>query len=98
MLHDLASAAAVVMLRGLNVYGMTQAGADLIEQGAPAFDGAAPILSQLCKAEVAEREVRSIAYQTKAARFPADPVPENASSENERNLARSKLTEAGGFA
>jgi DNA replication protein DnaC len=30
-----------------------------------------PILSQLLKAEVAEREVRSIAYQTKAARFPA---------------------------
>ena len=57
VLHDLASAAAVVMLRGLNVYGMAQAGADLIEQGAPAFDGAAPILSQLCKAEVAEREV-----------------------------------------
>jgi hypothetical protein len=30
-----------------------------------------PILSQLLKAEVAEREVRSIAFQIKAARFPA---------------------------
>ena len=30
-----------------------------------------PILSQLLKAEVAEREVRSIAYHMKAARFPA---------------------------
>ena len=30
-----------------------------------------PILSQLLKAEMAEREVRSIAYQIKAARFPA---------------------------
>ncbi len=30
-----------------------------------------PILSQLLKAEVAEREVRSIAYHLKAARFPA---------------------------
>ena len=29
-----------------------------------------PILSQLLKAEMAEREVRSIAYQIKAARFP----------------------------
>jgi len=32
---------------------------------------AVPMLSQLLKAEVAEREVRSIAYQIKAARFPA---------------------------
>jgi DNA replication protein DnaC len=30
-----------------------------------------PILSQLLKAEMAEREVRSIAYHMKAARFPA---------------------------
>jgi len=69
--HDPASAAVVVMLRGLKMYGMAQAASDLIEQGAPAFDTAVPILSQLLKAEVAEREVRSIAYQMKAARFPA---------------------------
>ena len=30
-----------------------------------------PILSQLLKAELAEREVHSIAYHMKAARFPA---------------------------
>ena len=71
MRHDPASAAVVVMLRGLKMYGMAQAVSDLIEQGAPAFDAAVPILSQLLKAEVAEREVRSIAYQIKAARFPA---------------------------
>lgn len=71
MRHDPASAAVVVMLRGLKMYGMAQAVDDLIEQGAPAFDAAVPILSQLLKAEVAEREVRSIAYQMKAARFPA---------------------------
>ena len=71
MRHDPASAAVVVMLRGLKMYGMAQAVADLIEQGAPAFDAAIPILSQLLKAELAEREVRSIAYQIKAARFPA---------------------------
>ena len=71
MRHDPASAAVVVMLRGLKMYGMAQAVGDLIEQGAPAFDAAVPILSQLLKAEVAEREVRSIAYQIKAARFPA---------------------------
>ncbi len=42
-----------------------------MEQGSPAFDAAVPMLSQLLKAETAEREVRSIAYQIKAARFPA---------------------------
>ena len=71
MRHDPASAAVVVMLRGLKMYGMAQAVGDLIEQGAPAFEAAVPMLSQLLKAEMAEREVRSIAYQIKAARFPA---------------------------
>jgi hypothetical protein len=47
MRHDPASAAVVVMLRGLKMYGMAQAAGDLIEQGAPAFDAAVPILSQL---------------------------------------------------
>ncbi len=37
----------------------------------PALQAAVPIISQLLKAETAEREVRSIAYQIKAARFPA---------------------------
>ena len=59
------------MLRSLKMYDMAQAVSDLTEQGAPAFDTAVPILSQLLKAELAEREVRSIAYQIKAARFPA---------------------------
>ena len=59
------------MLRSLKMHGMAQAVGELVEQGAPAFDAAVPILSQLLKAELAEREVRSIAYQIKAARFPA---------------------------
>ncbi|MDF2496005.1 MAG: dnaA 3 [Sphingomonas sp.] len=71
MRHDPASAAVVVMLRDLRMYGMAQAVGDLIEQGAPAFGAAVPILSQLLKAEMAEREVRSIAYQIKAAKLPA---------------------------
>jgi DNA replication protein DnaC len=71
MRHDPASAAVVVMLRGLKMYGMAQAVAELLEQGSPAFENAVPILAQLLKAETAEREVRSIAYQIKAARFPA---------------------------
>lgn len=71
MRHDPASAAVLIMLRGLKMHGMAQAVSDLIEQGAPAFDTAIPLLSQLLKAEMAERQVRSIAYQMKAARFPA---------------------------
>ena len=71
MRHDPASGAIIIMLRSLKMYGMAQAVADLMEQGAPAFDAAVPILSQLLKAELAEREVRSIAYHMKAARFPA---------------------------
>ncbi len=50
---------------------MAQAVTDLVEQGAPAFDAAVPVLARLPKAEVAGREVRSIAYRMKAARFPA---------------------------
>ena len=71
MRHDPAAAAVIIMRRSLKMYGMAQAVTDLTEQSAPAFDSAVPILSQLLKAKMAEREVRSIAYQMKAARFPA---------------------------
>lgn len=43
MRHDPASAAVVVMLRGLKMYGMAQAVSELVEQGAPAFDTAVPL-------------------------------------------------------
>jgi DNA replication protein DnaC len=71
MPHDPASGAIVIMLRSLKMHGMAQAVGELTEQGSPAFAAAIPILSQLLKAETAEREVRSVAYQLKAARFPA---------------------------
>jgi DNA replication protein DnaC len=71
MRHDPAGAAIIIMLNSLKMYGMAQAAGELLEQGAPAFDSAVPILSQLPKAETAERGVRSVAYQIKAARFPA---------------------------
>jgi hypothetical protein len=60
MRHDPASGAVVIMLRSLKMYGMARAVDDLIEQGAPVFEAAVPILSQLLKAELTEREVRSI--------------------------------------
>lgn len=71
MRHDPATGAIVIMLRSLKMHGMAQAVTDLIEQGAPAFESAVPMLLQLLKAELAEREVRSIAYHMKVARFPA---------------------------
>ena len=40
--HDPASAAIVVMLKALKIYGMAEAVSDLIEQGAPAFEAAHP--------------------------------------------------------
>jgi hypothetical protein len=55
MRHDPASAAIVIMMRSLKTYGVAQE--DLIEQGSPASEAAMPILSQLLKAEVEEREV-----------------------------------------
>jgi chromosomal replication initiation ATPase DnaA len=39
-------------------------------KGLPAFEAALPILSQLLKAETADKGVRSTAYQLKAAHFP----------------------------
>jgi DNA replication protein DnaC len=70
MRHDPASGAIIIMLRSLKMHGMAQAVGELTEQGSPAFEAALPILSQLLKAETADREVRSTAYQLKAARFP----------------------------
>jgi DNA replication protein DnaC len=71
MRHNPAAGAIVIMLRSLKMYGMAQAVTDLIEQGAPAFEAVVPMLSQLLKAKLAEREVRLIAYHMKSARFPA---------------------------
>mgnify|MGYP000851119855 FL=1 len=63
--------AMIATLKALKLFGMAQAIDDLARQGSPAWQGAAPIFDSLLKAEVAEREVRSVNYQMKAARFPA---------------------------
>src|SRR3546814_18997567 len=75
MRHDPATGAIVVMLRSLKMHGMAQAVTDLMAQGAPAFEAAVPILSQLLKAETAEREVSSVAYHLQAPRHPASREP-----------------------
>ena len=55
----------------LKLFGMASVIAELSQQSGPAYHHAEPILDTLIKAEVAEREVRSISYQTKLAKFPA---------------------------
>ena len=71
MRHNPAGASIVIMLRRLNLHSMAHAADGLVTQGAPAFEAATPMLSQLIKAEMAEREVRSIVCHTKVARFPS---------------------------
>ena len=63
--------ALVTTLKSLKLHGMAQAIEELALQQAPAYRHAESILDALLKAEVAEREVRSVNYQMKAARFPA---------------------------
>ncbi|MBY7848062.1 ATP-binding protein, partial [Vibrio fluvialis] len=57
-------------LKTLKLHGMVSSIIELASQNAPAYQQAQPILETLLKAEVADREVRSIAYQMKAAKFP----------------------------
>lgn len=64
------SDAMVTTLKSLKLFGMADSIAELAEQSSPAFQQVAPILDTLLKAEVAERDVRSIKYQMKAAKFP----------------------------
>jgi DNA replication protein DnaC len=61
----------VTTLKSLKLFGMAGAIDALDEQGAPAYTQSVNLLEDLIKAEVAEREVRSINYQMKVARFPA---------------------------
>jgi DNA replication protein DnaC len=63
--------AMVATLKTLKLFGMAQAVEELATQGSPAYHQAEAILVNLLKAEVAEREVRSVNYQMKIARFPA---------------------------
>jgi DNA replication protein DnaC len=63
--------AVVTTLKSMKLHGMASAVAELAEQGSPAFKQSGELLDKLIKAEVAEREVRSIDYQMKIAKFPA---------------------------
>jgi DNA replication protein DnaC len=61
----------ITTLKSLKLFGMADSVADMAMQSSPAFQQAVPILESLLKAEVAERDVRSINYQMKVAKFPA---------------------------
>lgn len=63
--------AMVTTLKSLKLFGMAESIAELAEQSSLAFRQVEAILGTLLKAEVAERDVRSIKYQMKAAKFPA---------------------------
>jgi DNA replication protein DnaC len=63
--------ALVTTLKSMKLHGMAGAVTELAEQGSPAFKQSGELLDKLIKAEVAEREVRSIKYQMNIARFPA---------------------------
>lgn len=60
----------ITTFKALKLYGMADSVNTLAEQASPAYQQALPILESLLKAEVAERDVRSINYQMKSARFP----------------------------
>ena len=61
----------ITTLKSLKLFGMADTVANMAGQASPIYQQAIPVLETLLKAEVAEREVRSINYQMKAARFPA---------------------------
>jgi DNA replication protein DnaC len=58
-------------LRSLKLYGMAQTIEELNQQASPAYLQSIPLLETLMAAEIAERDVRSINYQMKTAKFPA---------------------------
>jgi DNA replication protein DnaC len=61
----------IMTLKQLKLHGMADSITQLAEQASPAYQQALPIFETLLKAEMAEREVRSINYQMNVARFPA---------------------------
>lgn len=63
--------AMITTLKSLKLFGMADTITNMATQASPVYQQAVPVLETLLKAEVAERDVRSINYQMKAARFPA---------------------------
>ena len=62
--------AMVKILKSLKLHGMASSIEELAQQDATTYEHALPLLTTLTKAETADREVRSINYQMKVAKFP----------------------------
>lgn len=60
----------VACLKAIKLHGMAAAFDDLTSHGTPP-DSPEALMTQLLRAETSEREVRSLSYQMKSARFPA---------------------------
>ena len=64
----------LAQFKALKLYGMASSYAELKQQNTPdvadSFNFADTLLNQLLQAETTERNLRSIRYQTQAARFP----------------------------
>ena len=78
----------VAQLKALKLHGMAQTWPELVAQARMTEFDPAHFIAQLLKSETAEREVRSIAYQMTAARFPAHR------DLNGFNFAEAKVDEA----
>jgi DNA replication protein DnaC len=63
--------AMITTLKSMKLHGMADAVSELSAQSSPAYQQAVPVLEMLLKAEASERDVRSINYQMKVAKFPA---------------------------
>ncbi len=63
--------AMITTLKSMKLHGMADAIHTLADQSSPAYQQAVPVLEILLKAEASERDVRSINYQMKVAKFPA---------------------------
>lgn len=66
--------AMITTLKSLKLHGMADAIANLSTQSSPAYQKALPVLDMLLKAEASERDVRSIQYQMKVAKFPVTVI------------------------
>jgi DNA replication protein DnaC len=57
-------------LKSLKLFGMAQTIEELGNQNCPAFNQALPVLDSLIQAELTDRQVRSVNYQLRVAKFP----------------------------
>lgn len=60
----------ISQLKSLRLFGIASALLELAEQASPRYQQVKPILTSLLEAEATDREVRTVKYQLKSAKFP----------------------------